>query len=124
MQSINNVPVGCGSIQAEIYFSSKYKPLEKEPAEFIQRTISDLKKCGLLNENEKIIYKEARVFPYANVIFDHERKSNLEIVHSYLDDIGIKYCGRYGEWKYIWTDESFKSGVNAASKIVSLINKI
>lgn len=118
MQSKNNVPDGCGSIQAEIYFSSKYKPLEKEPEEFIERTIIDLKKCGLLKNNDDVVYKEAKIYPYANVIFDHERKNNLKIVHSYLDKIGIKYCGRYGEWKYIWTDQAFKSGMNAADKII------
>ena len=124
MQSKNNVPDGCGSIQAEIYFSNKYKPLEKEPEDFIESTIVDLKKCGMLKENDEVLYKEAVVYPYANVIFDHERKDNLDIVHSYLDGIGVKYCGRYGEWKYIWTDEAFKSGMNAASKTINEINNI
>jgi len=122
MQAISNVPPGCGSVQAEIYFSKKYKPLENDANDFIDKTISDLIKCELLREDDLIMYKEAKILPYANVIFDHDRKENLEIVHNYLKDIGIKYCGRYGEWKYIWTDESFKSGMNAASEVLSEIN--
>lgn len=121
MQASSNAPDGYGSIQAEIYFSNKYKPLTCNPNEFIEQTITDLNKCGLLNENDEIVYKEARLISFANVIFDHDRKDSLEIVHSYLDEVGIKYCGRYGEWKYIWTDESFKSGMKAANQIIEEI---
>ncbi len=56
---------------------------------------------------------------YANVIFDLERAAALKTVHGYLDDLGIAYCGRYGDWEYIWTDESFVSGENAAKKALS-----
>ena len=31
MFSATNVPPGCGSIQAEVYFSSKYRPLTQAP---------------------------------------------------------------------------------------------
>jgi len=53
---------------------------------------------------------------YANIIFDLERADSLKIVHGYLDEIGINYCGRYGDWGYMWTDESFISGENAAQR--------
>jgi hypothetical protein len=43
----------------------------------------------------------------------------LETVHGYLDDIGIHYCGRYGDWGYMWTDESFISGEEAAEAALS-----
>ena len=54
--------------------------------------------------------------PYANIIFDLDRSAALEIVHGYLGDIGVHYCGRYGDWGYLWTDEAFVSGENAAQK--------
>ena len=41
------------------------------------------------------------------------------MVHGYLDELGIAYCGRYGDWAYIWTDESFMSGEQAAEKVLS-----
>jgi protoporphyrinogen oxidase len=116
--SPNNVPENCGSIQAEIYFSNKYKPLTKEPVSLIEPTIMDIKRCGILNESDEIIFQEARISKYANVIFDLERIPNLKIVHDYLDQADIKYCGRYGEWGYHWTDESFISGENAADKVL------
>ena len=43
----------------------------------------------------------------------------LKTVHGYLDDLGIAYCGRYGDWGYMWTDESFISGERAAEKALS-----
>jgi hypothetical protein len=39
-------------------------------------------------------------------------------VHGFLDEQGIAYCGRYGDWKYIWTDEAFISGERAAGKVL------
>ena len=118
MQSPHNVPEGKGAIQAEIYFSNKYKPLDRTPEEFIPIVIDDLTRCGLLCEDEKIVFSEARIISYANIIFDLERQPSLSIIHGYLDDIGILYCGRYGRWGYHWTDESFTNGEQAAQKII------
>lgn len=114
MLSPNNVPRGAGSIQAEVYFSSKYRPLTVSPDSLIEPVIADLRKCGLLREEDKILFKNAFLVPYANVIFDLDRAEALKTVHGYLDDIGVAYCGRYGDWGYMWTDESFISGERAA----------
>lgn len=119
LQSPYNVPEGCGSLQAECYFSKKYRSLNCSPEECIDPVISDLKKVGILKEDDEIIFRQAMHLPYANVIFDHERAKNLSIVHGYLDDLKIAYCGRYGMWAYIWTDQSFESGEMAAEKILS-----
>ena len=56
---------------------------------------------------------------YANIIFDLDRAAALKTVHAYLDELGIAYCGRYGDWGYMWTDESFISGENAAQKALN-----
>ena len=61
----------------------------------------------------------AMLLRYANIIFDLDRAAALKTVHGYLDDLGIAYCGRYGDWGYMWTDESFKSGELAAEKSLS-----
>jgi len=58
---------------------------------------------------------------YANVIFDLDRTAALDTVHGFLDDIGVGYCGRYGDWGYMWTDESFISGEKAAQNVLSRI---
>jgi protoporphyrinogen oxidase len=116
--SPHNVPPGAGSIQAEVYYSKKFRPLDRSPEELVEPVIADFRRCGLLREGDEILFSEARLVPYANVIFDHDRAAALEIVHGYLDEVGIAWCGRYGEWGYHWTDESFVSGERAVEKVL------
>lgn len=119
MLSPNNVPNGTGSIQAEVYFSDKYKPLTGAPDDWIEPVIRDLQRCGVLREDDQILIRRAMLLRYANIIFDLDRAAALKTVHGYLDDVGVAYCGRYGDWGYMWTDESFKSGEAAAEKVLS-----
>ena len=121
MLSPNNAPPGCGSIQAEIYFSSKYRPLTQPTEALIDQAVADLVRMGVLREEDKILSRHAAVIRNANVIFDLDRKVALETVHGYLDDIGIRYCGRYGDWGYMWTDESYISGERAAESALSAV---
>ncbi len=122
MLATSNAPAGTGSMQAEVYFSHKYKPLTGSPQDCIEPVIRDLRRIGLLRESDRILFKEARLVPYANVIFDLDRAAALKTVHGYLDDLGIAYCGRYGDWGYMWTDESFKSGEKAAERALSRVS--
>ena len=115
--SPGNAPPGCGSIQAEIYFSPKYRPRTGSPESFIEPVKRDLRACGLLTEEDHVLSEWAMLLPYANIIFDMDRERCLEVVHGYLDEVGIQYCGRYGDWGYMWTDESFLSGERAALRI-------
>ena len=117
----SNAPDGMGSIQAEVYFSDKYKPLTGTPEEWTERVITDLRRCGLIRSNDQIVTKSALHVRYANVIFDLERAAALATVNAYLDGLGIQRCGRYGDWGYLWTDESFKSGENAAQRLLDSV---
>jgi protoporphyrinogen oxidase len=119
MLSATNVPAGCGSIQAEVYFSSKYRPLEQSPDDLIDPVIADLRRTGALRESDTIVSRHTTMVRYANVIFDLDRAAALDTVHGYLRDIGIDYCGRYGDWGYMWTDESYISGERAAESALS-----
>jgi protoporphyrinogen oxidase len=121
MLSARNAPPGTGNIQAEVYFSEKYKPLTGKAEDWIDPVIRDLKKVGLVREEDEILCRQAMLLRYANIIFDLERKDALSTVHAYLDGIGIAYCGRYGDWGYMWTDESFISGERAAEKALSAV---
>jgi protoporphyrinogen oxidase len=121
MFSGNNVPGGLGSIQAEVYFSDKYKPLTGAPEDWIEPVTRDLRRIGLIREEDQVVFRNARLLKYANIIFDLQRAHALKTVHGYLDDLGIAYCGRYGDWGYMWTDESFKSGEQAAEKALAAV---
>jgi protoporphyrinogen oxidase len=121
MLSSRNAPPGTGNIQAEVYFSEKYKPFSGKAEDWIDPVIRDLKKVGLVREEDEILCRKAMLLRYANIIFDLERADALKTVHDYLDDIGIAYCGRYGDWGYMWTDESFISGERAATRALTSV---
>ncbi|MEW5977975.1 MAG: NAD(P)-binding protein [Acidobacteriota bacterium] len=123
LMSPHTVPEKAGSIQAEIYFSKKYRPLTEDPKILIQPAIEGLRRCGLIREGDRILHQDAMEIPYANIIFDLDRREALSSIHSFLDEIGIAYCGRYGEWGYLWTDQSFVSGEQAAQKILDRLGK-
>lgn len=118
LQSPYNVPDGCGSIQAECYYSKKYRPLDRPAADCVEPVIRDLRRIGVLRDSDTIAFSNAMHIDYANVIFDLDRAAALKVVHGFLDEIGIGYCGRYGDWEYIWTDESFMSGERAAERAI------
>jgi protoporphyrinogen oxidase len=118
MLSPGTVPPGAGSIQAEVYYSAKYRPMDRRPEECIEPVVRDLRRCGLLREDDRILHRNAALVPYANIIFDHDRPAALATVLGYLEELGIASCGRYGRWGYHWTDESFTSGEKAAQRIL------
>lgn len=124
MLTANNAPPGTGNIQAEVYFSEKYKPLTGSPSDWIEPVITDLRRCGILRDSDEILSKNAMMLKYANIIFDLERAEAVKVVHGYLDELGISYCGRYGDWGYLWTDEAFKSGELAAQKALDRVGEV
>ena len=112
------VPPGCSAIQCEIYYSPRYKPLVEGRDNIARTAVADLVRCGVLRNDDRILLKETVVSPFANVIFDHDRNAALRSVHGFLDEVGIKYCGRFGDWDYLWTDQAFASGERAAEAAV------
>lgn len=119
--SPNVAPEGCTALQAEVYFSDKWKPRDKPADAYIEPVIDGLLQAGLIEGRAQVNHTSTIVAPYANIIFDHDRPAALKTVHGYLDDIGVGYCGRFGDWGYIWTDQAFASGEKAARKALGAI---
>jgi protoporphyrinogen oxidase len=114
--SAGNAPPGHGSVQVEVYFSKQYRPFSGRPRDWIEPVVRDLVRCGVLRDDDSFLVKDAVFVPYANIIFDHPRAEALATVHGFLDDVRIRPCGRYGEWAYFWTDDSYRSGERAAER--------
>lgn len=108
------VPDGSSAIQVEWYFSEKYRPLATSPDSLIEPTVAHLRSMGVLEAGDGVVVSEAESARYANVIYDHERTAAVATIQEFLDQVGIRVCGRYGEWNHLWTDESFLSGERAA----------
>ncbi len=116
-----NNPPGNGSVQVEIYFSKKYKPIDKNPEDFIPIIKEELIKMEILNTDDEILLQNAWLSPFAQIIFDHDRKENVEMLHEFLKDNDIFYGGRFADWNYTWSDESFLRGEQAAEEIIRKI---
>ena len=122
MLSANNAPPGAGAFRRRSTSPRSTSRSRARPRTGSSRSSPICAAAALLRENDKILFARARCCcRYANIIFDLERDAALETVHGYLDDIGIAYCGRYGDWGYMWTDESFISGERAAERVLSSV---
>jgi protoporphyrinogen oxidase len=119
MLSPHVVPPGAGSIQVEVYYSDRYRPLAMTPEQTVDRVVADLRRCGVLKPEDELLVAESRNIRYANVIWDHERANAVSTIHDYLDEIGLMRCGRYGDWDHSWTDEAFLSGERAGRDVVA-----
>ncbi|MFZ4121894.1 MAG: protoporphyrinogen/coproporphyrinogen oxidase [Caulobacterales bacterium] len=112
--SPTTAPAGHAAFQAEIYFSDKYRPFTGSTETWIELAIDGLIKAGLVQSRDEVVHRSSMFLPFGNIIFDHDRPKAIETVHGYLNDINIAYCGRFGDWGYIWTDQAFLSGERAA----------
>lgn len=105
LKSPDNAPEGCSSLQMEIYCEQNAYTNE----ELINRSVGKLVESGVIKE-EDILFTDVRFEEYANVIFDHNIYKARKIVRDYLSSIGIETIGRFGEWDYLWSDQSLMSG--------------
>ena len=114
LKAKDNVPDGCSSLQAEIFFANDEEDLSEEIV--LKNTIEKLSQIHSFEEKE-IFVKDIRFEKYANVIFDHNIYKNRQIILDYLDSIDIKSIGRFGKWEYLWTNQAFLDGKEIADKV-------
>lgn len=109
-KSRDNAPTGCSSLQFEIYNLSTSERMDAElMKDNVLKFLIDMKIC----EKEDIVLIHHKHLPFGNVVFDHGMEDRREVVRRYLKEIGIVSCGRFGEWDYLWSDQSLISGKNA-----------
>lgn len=114
-KSINNAPRGCSSLQFELYHT-KDKPLNKSFEELkthIKNTLQGLNLC----KEEDISFIDIRNIEYGNVIFYKGMEEDRKIVLDFLDSNDVNVIGRFGEWDYFWSDQSFLSGKKVGEHI-------
>lgn len=109
VKSLANVPEGCSSIQFEIYFNAKSQAPDKQQA--IENTLYALEKLGIAKRND-VLFTDYRIMPYGNVILLKSTEKDLPVITEWVKSQGITPIGRFGEWKYFWSDQAFLSGYN------------
>lgn len=108
LKSPDNVPEGCSSLQAEIFFANGAKVVDKNI--ILQKTVEKLKEICQFNDSD-VVVKDIRFEPYANIIFTPEIYESRKVVREWLQARGIKTIGRFGEWDYLWSHQAFESGM-------------
>lgn len=107
LKSPNNAPEGCSSLQMEVYCAENAFTEQ----ELKERTVGKLIEMGIIKE-EDILFTHIGFEAYANVIFDKNIYVCREKVRKYLISQGVEPIGRFGEWGYLWSDQSLLSGLN------------
>jgi protoporphyrinogen oxidase len=140
----NGIDGKCG-IQVEVYFS-KYRRQLETTTEIKEKVALELIEMGLVENLNAILEVNTNYVNYANVIFDQNREESLELIYDYLKEFGLKreqddlepmtdwdrkFCenpnenslgdivmaGRFGQWKYYWTDDCVLRGKYISSSL-------
>lgn len=110
VKSADNVPEGCSSLQFEIYNSGKSSQYTVD--ELKKNVIYAMKKMGIAR-NEDVVFVHHKRLPWGNVVFKKGMEEYRDIVREYIFNHQVKSAGRFGEWDYLWSNQSLLSGYNA-----------
>lgn len=129
-----NSPKGKSALQVEVYLPSKNSS-NSNFEDLSRQVVKELNKIGLIKNDCKHdeINTSYEYLEYANVIFDNDRRKSLDTIFDSLisygyirkdDDLDaltdwdkhskpkgtLFLLGRFGEWKYYWSDDCIMAG--------------
>ena len=134
--SPNNAPAGHTGIQVEVY-ASPYRPFAASFEEIEKQVVAELVRMGFVDEENGQAVTGTRsshhFVKWANVVCDHHRRPALQTIHEWLNTMGLQpegdalhpmtdwnrhqaqpgtlmLAGRFGEWKYFWSDDCVMRG--------------
>ena len=116
-KSPENAPTGCGSLQFEIYASSR-NPLAVPPAGLIENSLDAMERMGLAARAD-VVFTHHKHLPWGNVVFDIGMEQRRDRVRDFVRGQGIGLAGRFGEWGYLWSDQALLSGRRAARALLA-----
>ena len=131
-----NTPNGLAGIQVEVY-ASPYRPFAESHEQIAAKVVKEVQAMDLLDD---ITTYHFHFVPYANIIYDHQRRSAQDKIFSYLSNFGLirepdalepmtdwpnahrfdclpslLLAGRFGQWKYFWSDDCILRAQQIAS---------
>jgi protoporphyrinogen oxidase len=116
--SPHNAPEGCTGMSVEVC-GSKARPLPTDRDETARKVKNELVEMGLLESIEAVTSTNVRYVPWGQVIYDHNRKSALQTVNTFLDSMGVARVGRYAEWKYAMTHDCVLKAKHEAERLLA-----
>ena len=82
----------------------------------IEHVVKSLEKMNIATK-EDISMIDCRMISYGNVVYMNNMVVKRNIIKEYLKSININVAGRFGEWDYLWSDQSLLSGKNAVDNM-------
>ena len=79
----------------------------------IENCVQAMERMGLARRND-VIFTHHKHLPFANVVFDLGMEARRDRVRAWVEGQGVRLAGRFGEWAYLWSNQSFMSGRQAA----------
>ncbi|MCA9555291.1 MAG: FAD-dependent oxidoreductase [Myxococcales bacterium] len=90
---------------------------EVDPARFEQPVLDGMKRLGLVERDEDIVFMIPNVLAPAYVLFDHEYELARKTILDWLDTSAVITMGRYGRWQYNAMEDALREGMEAAQLI-------
>lgn len=112
-KSPDNVPPGKSSLQFEIYSHPTAETANRDPGYLKDNTVMALERMGLSTAADIEVLHHKRL-EWGNVVFDRGMEARRDLALGWLKSLGIQSAGRFGEWDYLWSNQSFMSGRAAA----------
>lgn len=110
-------PPDKSSLYVEISYS-KDKPIDKDKT--VLRIKEDLKKVGILKQENRVYIEDINDIKYGYPIYDTYYNQARQEILKYLTRKNIIPCGRYGSWRYISMEEAILDGKAAAQRIAEI----
>jgi protoporphyrinogen oxidase len=114
--SPHNAPPNCTGIAVEVY-GSDYRELPSDRNALARRVERELVEMGVLESLDAVISTHVRFVPWAQVIFDHNRRPALDVINPFLEKMGVIPVGRFADWGYLMTHDCVLLGKRAAERL-------
>lgn len=102
-------PPGCSSLYIEL--SDRARPL----SEVLPEVVEGLVAMGMIERAEQVLFAHPRHIPEAYVIYDEHHAAARAALHAWLEEVGVKSVGRYGDWNYSSMEDALLDGRAAAA---------
>ena len=107
---------GSSTIALEITFRKGDVISTMTTDELINRCLMDLDRLGLIRK-EDLNFSDLHSEKYAYVICDLNHRYNIEIVRTYLNQLGVMSNGRFAEFEYLNMDQIIEHSIASANKV-------
>lgn len=107
-------PSDKNSLYVEIAYS-KDKPIDK--SKITLRIKEDLKKLGILNQEERVIAQDINDIKYGYPVYDSNYRLAREEIIKFFNQKNILLCGRYGSWRYMSMEDVILDGKEIARSL-------